>query len=237
MSGVELVLLDLDETLLDHGSAARAGLLQHPDVLAYEPDPDAAFDRWHALEEEHYARYLAGELGHQEQRRARVRAYLAPLGVVHDSDAETDAWFGAYQHAAHAAWALFDDVLPCLAALGDRRIGVITNGEAAPQRAKLAALGLDHRVDPVVCSGAVGVAKPDPRIFAIACEEAGIPAHRACYVGDRLRTDAIGAARAGLRGVWLDRPGGATPVELVEAEREGVAVVRSLAALPALLAR
>jgi len=237
VTDVELVLFDLDDTLLDHGSAARAGLLRHPDVLAHEPDPDAAFGRWRALEEEHYARYLRGELGHQEQRRARVRAYLAPLGIVHDSDADADAWFADYQRAAHAAWSLFDDVLPCLAALGDRRIGVITNGEAEPQRAKLAALGLDRRVDPIVCSGAVGVAKPDARIFAIACDDARIPASRSVYVGDRLRTDAIGAVRAGLRGVWLDRHGLATRDELADAAREGVAVVRSLAALPALLAR
>jgi putative hydrolase of the HAD superfamily len=132
---------------------------------------------------------------------------------------------------------LFDDVLPCLDALGDRRIGVITNGEDGPQRAKLAALGLDGRVEPVVCSGAVGVAKPDARIFGIACDAAGIPADRACYVGDRLRTDATGAARAGLRGIWLDRAGVASPDELAEAEQEGVAVIRSLAAVPALVVR
>jgi len=237
VTGVELVLFDLDETLLDHRSAARAGLLRHPDVLAHALDPDAAFDRWHALEEHHYPRYLRGELGHQEQRRARVREFLAPLGILHDSDAATDAWFADFQRAAHAAWGLFDDVLPCLEALGAQRVGVITNGEAESQGAKLAALGLEHRVDPVVYSGAVGVAKPDPRIFAIACDAAGIGADRACYVGDRLHTDAIGAARAGLRGIWLDRAGIATDDERAEAEHEGVAVIWSLAAVPALVVR
>ena len=235
MTGVDLVLFDLDETLLDHGSASRAGLLRHLDELGHELDPDEAFDRWHALEEHHYPRYLRGELGHQEQRRVRVREFLAPLGIVVATDRDADDWFAGVQRAAHAAWSLFDDVVPCLQALGARRIGVITNGEDGPQRAKLAALGLDHRVDPVVCSGAVGVVKPDPRIFAIACADAGVPADRACYVGDRLHTDAIGAAHAGLRGIWLDRAGVATADELAEAAREGVAVIRTLAEVPALV--
>jgi putative hydrolase of the HAD superfamily len=55
-------------------------------------------------------------------------------------------------------------------------------------------------------------------------------------VGDRLRTDALGAASAGLSAVWLDRLGGATDEELAEAEASGVAVVRTLAELPPLLA-
>jgi putative hydrolase of the HAD superfamily len=237
VTGVDLVLFDLDETLLDHRSASRAGLLQHPEVLANGLDPDQAYARWHALEEHHYPRYLRGELNHREQRRVRVREFLAPLGIVHESYEDTDAWFADFQRAAHAAWALFDDVLPCLDALGDRRIGVITNGEAEFQRAKLVALGLDQRLDPIVCSGSVRVAKPEAEIFAIACAAAGTPPERACYVGDRLRTDAIGAAKAGLLGIWLDRSATATANELVEAEREGVPVIRSLEAVPALVVR
>jgi putative hydrolase of the HAD superfamily len=235
MTATDLVLFDLDDTLLDHGSASRAGLLQHPDVVERGLDSADAFDRWRRLEEHHYPRYLRGELGHREQRRVRVREFLAPLGVVLEADADADAWFADFQRAAYAAWSLFDDVLPCLQALGERRIGVVTNGEAEIQRAKLAALGLDRRVDPIVCSGTVGAAKPDPRIFAIACAEAGIAADRACCIGDRLHTDAIGAARAGLRGIWLDRTGRATEEELSEADREGVAVIRSLREVPALV--
>ena len=63
-----------------------------------------------------------------------------------------------------------------------------------------------------------------------------VAASDAAYVGDRLHTDAIGAARAGLRGVWLDRHGLATPAQRAEAAAEGIPLIRSLAELPALLA-
>ena len=59
---------------------------------------------------------------------------------------------------------------------------------------------------------------------------------QAAYIGDRLHTDAIGAARAGLLGVWLDRPGIATAEQRAEADAAGVPVIRSLEELPALLA-
>lgn len=109
-----------------------------------------------------------------------------------------------------ANWTLHDDALPTLDALDASgvRIGVITNGDLDFQQNKVEQLGLTPRIERLVASGEVGVTKPDARIFEVACERFGVAAQEALYVGDRLTTDAIGAARAGLRGVWLDRVGG-----------------------------
>jgi putative hydrolase of the HAD superfamily len=54
-------------------------------------------------------------------------------------------------------------------------------------------------------------------------------------VGDRLHTDAIGASKAGLAGIWIDRDHTATPAQLAEADSAGVGVIHSLAELPDLL--
>lgn len=48
----------------------------------------------------------------------------------------------------------------------------------------LAALGLAALADHVVSSARVGVAKPDPRIYAIAVDRAGVPAERCLFVDD-----------------------------------------------------
>ncbi|CAG7650803.1 HAD-IA family hydrolase [Actinacidiphila bryophytorum] len=48
----------------------------------------------------------------------------------------------------------------------------------------LAGLGLAALADHVVSSARVGVAKPDPRIYAIAAERAGVPAERCLFVDD-----------------------------------------------------
>ncbi len=79
----------------------------------------------------------------------------------------------------------------------------------------------------------MGVAKPDARIFEVACSEFGVRPEQAVYVGDRLRTDAIGAARAGLTGVWLNRRGDVPPAaDAAEAAAVGVIELTSLDALP-----
>ena len=123
-------------------------------------------------------------------------------------------------------------MLERLAAIPGTRLGMITNGDPAFQGRKLAAVGLGDRFEVVVASGAEGVVKPDPAIFRIACERLGVDPADAVYVGDRLRTDAIGAASAGLAGVWIDRLGAATPDELAAASAAGVRVINTLQELP-----
>ncbi|NUR87578.1 MAG: HAD-IA family hydrolase [Nonomuraea sp.] len=66
-------------------------------------------------------------------------------------------------------------------------------------------LGLTHFADDVVNSSRVGVAKPDPRVYAIAAERAGVPAERCLFVDDRLGN--VEAARAlGMTGVHYRQP-------------------------------
>jgi FMN phosphatase YigB (HAD superfamily) len=80
----------------------------------------------------------------------------------------------------------------------------------------------------VVDSQLAGVEKPDPRIFAIAHERLGLPAHRSVYVGDIRSVDGAGAHGAGMHFVLVDPFGDyAAPDQLS---------VRRLDELPALLA-
>lgn len=246
--GRPVVLFDLDDTLMAHREAVAAGIALHMRERAYTGDLAAAQALWHQLEERHYHAYLAGELTFEQQRRARATDFALAHGDAIDDDDDAGAWFATYFERYREAWALHDDVVPALdaleAALPGVRFGIITNGEAEFQLAKLVRLGLEvghpGRIEHLVASGAEGVTKPERRIFEIAIErfEAGAPVTGAAYVGDRLRTDAIGAARAGLVGVWLNRSG-ARPSNLdaTDAAAAGVHEIRTLAELPALLAR
>jgi putative hydrolase of the HAD superfamily len=208
------VLFDLDGTLMDHDAARVAGLAAH--VAALMPglpaDELARLDgEWRRLESLHYDEYAAGRCSFQEQRRRRVRGLHAALDRGVPDDAEADSWFADYLGHYRGAWSAFDDVLPGLAALAaahpDAALGIVTNGEGDPQRAKLAAIGLAERFPVVVASAEAGMAKPDPAIFELACERLGVAPSAAAHVGDRLDLDAQGADSAGLRGIWLDRGG------------------------------
>ncbi len=237
-----VVLFDLDDTLFAHAESVASGLAAHRAALAGElgaADAEAELVRWVELEELHYARYLSGELDFLGQRRERARSFVEPYGIRLDDEAAL-AWFDGYLAEYERGWALHDDTLPTLDELERRipgvRFGLITNGDIDFQTRKLVAIELDVRLEHVIASGSLGIAKPDRRIFEHACSLFGVARSEAAYIGDRLHTDAIGAAEAGLTGVWIDRPGRATDAELAEAASAGAHVIRSLAELPDLLA-
>jgi putative hydrolase of the HAD superfamily len=228
-----VVLFDLDDTIMAHREAVEAGILLHMERRGYGGDVSTAQRRWHELEELLYHEYLAGRLSFEGQRRARASAFAGVYGErLRDSDAS--AWFAEYFEGYRASWSLHADAVPLLDRLADAipgvRLGVITNGELGYQQAKLERLGLGTRFEHVVASGSVGVTKPDAAIFEAALGLFGhVPAERAAYVGDRLRTDAIGAARAGLLGIWLNRRGERpAPEDAAEARELGVREIGGL---------
>ena len=236
-----VVLFDLDDTLMAHRAAVDAGIALHMAERAYEAERAPAQQLWHDLEEEHYHAYLAGQLTFEGQRRARARDFALAHGDELD-DLAAGAWFARYFERYRESWSLHGDALPALDALVEAlpgvRFGIITNGELDFQRAKLERLGIVDRFDHVIASGDVGVTKPDAAIFewAVARFAADAPISAAAYVGDRLVTDAIGAATAGLFGVWLNRAGATmADDEAASAALLGVVEITSLGKLAPIL--
>lgn len=84
------------------------------------------------------------------------------------------------------------------------RLAVISNAEGRVAE-DLAIAGLAHHFETIVDSHRVGVAKPDPRIFALALERMGAAPGESVYIGDLYHIDVLGARRAGMRAVLLDR--------------------------------
>jgi putative hydrolase of the HAD superfamily len=71
----------------------------------------------------------------------------------------------------------------------------------------------------IIDSGAVGVAKPDPRIFELALAVTGASAARAVHVGDAYQFDVRGARAAGVHPVLVDPLGLRTDVDCDRIER------------------
>ena len=229
-----VVLFDLDDTLMAHREAVATGIVLQMQERAYDGDRAAAQRLWHELEEHHYHAYLTGDLSFVEQRLARVTAFALAHGEELDEPAAGE-WFAHYFERYRESWALYDDALEALdavaTALPGVRFGVITNGELDQQTMKLERLGLLPRMAHVIASGEVGVVKPGVEIFRAARDRfASDAAVSACaYVGDRVRTDAIGAATAGLLGVWLNRRGESLGADdAADAAASGVVEIRSL---------
>ena len=101
---------------------------------------------------------------------------------------------------------LFDDVVPALEALQRRglTLGILSNFPPTLEDI-LQRLGVHDYFEFFVVSSIVGVAKPAPRIFELGVQAAGCPADRILYVGDHPEDDVLGAQRAGLDAVLIDR--------------------------------
>ncbi|MEV0841300.1 HAD family hydrolase [Actinocatenispora sera] len=226
---VRAVLFDVDDTLVDYSTAERCGILGYLAELGVPAaDRPAAAVYWNALQEQEFARYLAGELTFAGQQDARAVAMTRWLG--RPAPADPAAWFRGYRRHYQAAMRPFDDVADCLRVVAAVAVvGVVSNNDEAHARRKLAATGLLDRFACVVCVDTAGCAKPDPAIFGYACRALAVAPHEAAYVGDNPGTDAVAAHAAGLTGVWLDRrsTAAATP--------PGVHRITDLAALPAAL--
>ena len=138
-----------------------------------------------------------------------LRYVLEHLGVTAAATVEAmEGWRRGY-NAPTGLWILADPAAaPALARAkaAGLVVGVISNSNGMVSRT-LESVGLGTWIDFVIDSSVVGVEKPDPRIFSMAVERAGVAPGEASYVGDLYSVDVLGARAAGLQGVLIDPRG------------------------------
>jgi putative hydrolase of the HAD superfamily len=130
------------------------------------------------------------------------RRLLGELGI--ESDALVTELYSTF--SSSSSYRLFDDALPALediASLGCR-LGLISNFEGWLEE-MLVELEVGHIFDISIISGLEGMEKPDPAIYALALERAGVDPERALHVGDSPVMDVEPSAAAGMHAVLLDR--------------------------------
>ena len=129
------------------------------------------------------------------------------LGLSVDVCKLDDCWEEIKQNI-DPYWLAFEGVREVLDELKRRsiRMGIISNWDWTA-RDILTAAGLIDYFDPIVISAEVDCNKPDARIFELALEKAGIPAHQCLYIGDNYYDDALGSRKAGMEALIINRFG------------------------------
>lgn len=100
---------------------------------------------------------------------------------------------------------LFPDTIETLLYLKNKgyKLGVLTNGEAKSQRAKVTKTNLDLYMDYMVICGEHQFQKPAKEAFDYICEKLQVKNEEAVYVGDIYSNDVIGSYNAGLTPIWM----------------------------------
>jgi HAD superfamily hydrolase (TIGR01662 family) len=110
------------------------------------------------------------------------------------------------RHAEGLLWSHIEpgtpETLRTLRARG-YRLAVVSNADGRVA-SFLEHAGLDACFDEIIDSSEVGVEKPDPGIFRIACERVGVEPAHAVHIGDILEIDVVGARAAGVHPILFD---------------------------------
>ncbi|ALC06979.1 HAD superfamily hydrolase [Corynebacterium deserti GIMN1.010] len=193
------ILFDLDGTLVDHTSAARAALAAWSPTLGIEPN----FERWIELDKWGFARFERGETTHLGQRRDRIRAYLNK----ELDDATCDTIYSGYLSAYEQNWTAYPDALGALQRAVDtgNPVGILTNGAAPMQQDKLDRTGLSLPGLVMLAASTLDSAKPRPEMYSRALARLG--ASTATIIGDDWVNDVEKPRSLGWNAIYIDRSG------------------------------
>ena len=191
-----VLVFDLDDTLYPECDYVRSGF--------------EAVDRW--LRDQHgvtgfnevaVAHFQAGRRGNifdlslEQLGMAREPALISRLVTVYREHKP------AIRLHEDAAWAL-DHFRPRM------KLGVITDGQLVTQQRKVAALGIEPKVDRIIYSDAFGREnwKPSTVPYCKLIEAMGCNHAECVYVADNVEKDFLAARRLGWRTIQIRRPNG-----------------------------
>ncbi len=211
------ILFDLDDTILDDSGAMESCWREACAMGAAKLGSVQGGELWAAIEKQRNwywsdpRRHREGRMDLRAASRRIVQTALSELGVGSAELGEEIA--DRYRDLREERLCLVPGALETLEELRARgvRLGLMTNGSAGGQRAKIERFGLARWFDHIVIEGEFGAGKPDTRVYEAVL--AGVSANPAetWSVGDNLEWDVGAPQRLGVYGIWVDVAGDGLP--------------------------
>ncbi len=208
MRQVSAVCLDLDDTLWE-----VTPVIERAESVFYEwleQHYPAAAERFSSEDIRELRASVAAEYPDRvhDLTWLRRRTYERIAEAAGCAQEMVETAFVVFQSARNEV-SLFDDVLPVLEVLAERRsIFALTNGNAC-----LSTIGLAGFFEHIFTAAELGAAKPDPRVFLEVCRRSGLPAREIVHVGDDPHRDVAPALESGMHAVWVNRRAASWPAD------------------------
>lgn len=212
-AAVRAICFDLDNTLWE----VEPVLIRAERILA-----DWLSSRYPRITETFSAQQMVearAALMREEPHRAHDFTYLRreSLARLAAASGYESALATAIAHEAFSTWhdarnlcEPYCDVVPALDGLrASFRLATLTNGNA-----DLGRIGLAHHFEVSLHAGALGCAKPDPRVYHALADALTLRPAEILFVGDEPHADVVGPKAVGMQTVWVNRTGATWPEAL-----------------------
>jgi putative hydrolase of the HAD superfamily len=85
------------------------------------------------------------------------------------------------------------------------KLGIVSDGTIDEQIYTLSKMGIIGFFDTIIISEAIGVNKPNPKIFEAAIKDLAIEPENIFFIGDDFKKDVIGGKKCGLKTIWVTK--------------------------------
>jgi len=218
------LLFDADEVLFDFTKAEATAF--DATFRQYQLNPQDFRDDYTEINHRLWKQFSAGEVSGEQLRVQRFDQLFQRHKLKLDASRAAATYINILSQCGFLLPHALDAVAWCSTRFS---IGLITNGLADVQRARLAHSGLASYFPKVIISEEVGYPKPHPRIFEIACEALGEKDRsRILMIGDNYETDIVGATEFGIDTCWVNPKGGTDKKAIFTYHIDGINGLKSV---------
>lgn len=201
MKKYEVLLFDVDGTLLDFDRAEETGiegLLTHFGVPVTEENKK----KYHVLNKKYWEMLESGTITRDQVLSLRFEEFFGDFGIQVDG-MDVDRLYRTFLD--NSAF-LLDGAIELLEAVKDKYpLYIITNGVAATQHKRLRASGLDKYFKGIFVSEEAGSQKPQKEFFEYCFERMGRrDVENMLIIGDSLTSDIRGGNNMGIDTLWFN---------------------------------
>lgn len=204
MKQYEVLLFDVDGTLLDFDKAEEQGIESL--LFRYKlPATEENKKKYHELNKKYWQKLEKGELTRDQVLSLRFEEFFGDFGISVDGT-EVD---GQYREALNRGAFLIEGVTELLEAIKEcYELYIVTNGVAETQYKRLKASGLDRYFKGIFISEEAGFPKPRPEFFRYCFEKMGRrDVEHMLIIGDSLTSDIRGGNAVGMDTLWYNPHG------------------------------
>ena len=224
---IEVLFLDLDDTILDFHQDERIALSKTIREFGVEPTEEV-LHRYHLINKWHWEQLELGTLTRAQVLTGRFKMLFAELGLSVDPE-KMQAGYEKNLSIGHYFLPGAEEAVDALSK--KYRLFLASNGTAVVQKGRMTSANLYRFFEKVFVSQEIGHNKPSKAYFdACFSQIPGFAPEKAMIVGDSLTSDIKGGNNAGIRTCWVN-PNHAPRNPEIRVDYE----IEALSQLPALL--